>query len=172
MGTQAGRELSLLQNPSTAAAALSQLPGFQFQQQTGMWGVNNAATAGSGLGGNVLTAASNYNQGLAQNTWLPYMQSLQQTFGTGAGAAGGQASALSTGGTSIGQLYRPRWIDGWHLYGGAGPDGWRALYRGRCEYRAIAGRRGGQYRTNAGRGRAGDRWRGDGGDVGVYRMPQ
>ena len=85
-----------------------------------MWGVNNAATAGSGLGGNVLTAASNYNQGLAQNTWLPYMQSLQATFGTGAGAAGQQATALSTGGTAIGQLYGQGGLTAGTLFGGAG----------------------------------------------------
>ena len=135
-----------------------------------MWGVNNAATAGSGLGGNVLTAASNYNQGLAQNTWLPYMQSLQSTFGTGAGAAGQQATALSSGGTAIGQLFGQGGLTAGTLFGGAGQTAGQ-LYTGAGGNIAnLLSGAGGQYRADAGRGSTGNGWRGDGSDIGIVQF--
>jgi len=67
-GEMAGNTLSQLLNPGTAMKTLQQLPGYQFALNTGESAINNAATT-SGLGGNVITAANNFAQGTAQNTW-------------------------------------------------------------------------------------------------------
>jgi hypothetical protein len=108
LASTAGSTLSNLLNPSTAASTLTQLPGYQFSLNSGLWGVNNAATT-SGLGGNVLTAANNYAQGTAQGTWGSLVSGLQNLFGTSTGAAQSlastQAGALSSGGLSLASLF-------------------------------------------------------------------
>jgi hypothetical protein len=98
---------------------LQNLPGFQFAQNWGMRGINNAATT-SGLGGNVLTAGANYSSGLAQSTWQNIVNALQGTVNTGASAASGAAGALSAGGLSLGGLFGSAGQGLGSLYGGAG----------------------------------------------------
>lgn len=91
--------LTSLLTPGTATQTLQQLPGYQFSLNTGMWGINNAATT-SGLGGNVLTAANNYAQGTAQGTYSTLLNNLLSLFGSGAsaaGSAGNQISQLTAG---------------------------------------------------------------------------
>jgi hypothetical protein len=76
-------------------ALLSQTPGFQFAQQYGNMAATNALAA-RGLGasaGPVATALSQYNQGLAQNTWGSVVNALQGYANLGAGAAGNLANA-------------------------------------------------------------------------------
>lgn len=76
-------------------ALLSQTPGFQFAQQYGNIAATNALAA-RGLGasaGPVATALSQYNQGLAQNTWQTTINALQGYANMGSGAAGSLASA-------------------------------------------------------------------------------
>ena len=97
--------LESLLNPGTASKTLSTLPGYQFSLDTGEWGINNAATAGSGLGGNVLTAANNFAQGTAQGTYgalfnaLPIAGRHRNQRGTSG------AGALSSGGLSLSSLF-------------------------------------------------------------------
>jgi hypothetical protein len=106
-GQTAGNTLSSLLNPGTAMQTLQSLPGFQFSLNTGLGAINNAATT-SGLGGNVLTAANNYAQGTAQNTYGQLTSSLQNLFGTGANAAStagvGLSSLFGGAGSSIANL--------------------------------------------------------------------
>jgi hypothetical protein len=96
--------LESLLNPGTASQTLQTLPGYQFSLDTGEWGINNAATA-TGLGGNVLTAANNYAQGTAQNTYGGLLSALQSLVGTGSGAASSAAGSLASGGLSLGNLF-------------------------------------------------------------------
>ncbi len=95
---------SLITPGSNMTDVLSQIPGFKFAQDWGMRGINNAATT-SGLGGNVLKAGADYSSGLAQNTWQSIVQALQGVTSTGAGAAGQQTGALSTGGLGLSSLF-------------------------------------------------------------------
>lgn len=97
--------LESLLNPGTASKTLSTLPGYQFSLDTGEWGINNAATAGSGLGGNVLTAANNFAQGTAQSTYGGLLQALQSLVGTGTSAASSGAGASASGGLSLSNLF-------------------------------------------------------------------
>ncbi|WP_213773428.1 hypothetical protein [Bradyrhizobium sp. dw_78] len=81
-------------------ALLSQTPGFQFSQQYGNIAATNALAA-HGLGasaGPVATALSQYNQGLAQNTWGATVNALQGFAGLGGNAANAMAgNALASG---------------------------------------------------------------------------
>ena len=90
---------SLITPGPNQTQTLQQTPGFQFLSDWGNRGVVNNASAVGGFGGNVGTALSQYNQGLAlNNAWLPTVNALQSLVSTGAGAAGniGQ-QAVGTG---------------------------------------------------------------------------
>jgi hypothetical protein len=81
-------------------ALLAQTPGFQFASQYGTMAAKNALSA-QGLGasaGPVATAVSQYNNGLAQNTWGSVVGALQNAAGLGGNAAGALASgAIASG---------------------------------------------------------------------------
>jgi hypothetical protein len=85
-----------------ATAQLNNIPGFQFLQNWGLQGVQNASTT-RGLGGNVFPAASSFATANAQqtalNTLINPLLSLTQT---GAGAAQGGASAIGQSQVGIG----------------------------------------------------------------------
>jgi hypothetical protein len=107
-------------------AALEQTPGFQFASQYGTMATENAQAAqgAGGPGGNLSTAISNYNNGLAGTQWQNIVNALTNTLnsgtsnnlnvfstganpllgliGTGANAAGGLATAATQTGQGIG----------------------------------------------------------------------
>lgn len=69
-------------------ALLSQTPGFQFASQYGTMAATNALAPKSGASAGPLAAAiSQYNNGLAQNTWQNTVNALQNYAGIGANAA-------------------------------------------------------------------------------------
>jgi hypothetical protein len=102
--------LPTLQNLITPGASqtstLSQTPGFQFASQYGTMAATNALAAKSGASAGPLAAAiSQYNNGLAQNTWQNTVNDLQGFANTGAGAAGSLASgAIASGNAQAGTL--------------------------------------------------------------------
>ncbi len=82
------------------AAALTSSPGYQFQLQQGLSGVQNAASASGGnMSGNTLKAITQYGQGLADTTWQQYLGNLTGLVGTGQNAANatGQFGANAAG---------------------------------------------------------------------------
>lgn len=84
-------------------ALLSQTPGFQFAQQYGTMAATNALAAKSGASAGPLAAAiSQYNTGLAQNTWQSTVQALQGYAGIGANAAGTLGTAALGAGVNEG----------------------------------------------------------------------
>jgi len=124
-GKQAlGKEMTLLGlGKGGNAAALKQLrstPGFQFAEQQGDQATINAATAtGMNLSGNTLEALSQYNQGLATNTFQNEVGDLSSVVSEGFAAANaGSQAQLSTGsnisnidtgqGTTLADLYAQR----------------------------------------------------------------
>lgn len=77
-------------------ALLSQTPGFQFASQYGTMAATNALAAKTGASAGPLAAAiSQFNNGLAQNTWQSTVNALQGYAGLGANAAGGIASSAN-----------------------------------------------------------------------------
>jgi len=85
-------------------AVLSQTPGFQFASQYGTMAARNALSS-QGLGasaGPLATAISQYNSGLAQNTWQSVVQALQGYANLGGGAAGALGTAALNGGIAAG----------------------------------------------------------------------
>ena len=79
-------------------ALLSQTPGFQFASQYGTMAATNALAAKTGPSAGPLAAAiSQYNNGLAQNTWQTTVGGLQGLANTGAGAAGTLGTAALGG---------------------------------------------------------------------------
>jgi hypothetical protein len=97
---------SLLTPGASQTAALSQLPGFQFQSQYGTMATTNALAA-RGLGGSTGPLAegiSNYNQGLAGTSFQSLVQQLQAYAGMGTSAAGSLASAAGQAGSNVGNL--------------------------------------------------------------------
>ena len=95
--------LSLITPGPNQTSTLNQTPGFQFAQDWGLKGINNAATT-SGLGGNVLTAADQFATGTAENTFSTIAQLLQGVTSTGAGAAGSALSGSVTTGGNLASL--------------------------------------------------------------------
>lgn len=90
----------LLTPGSNQNALLAQTPGFQFASQYGTMAATNALAARGGAagGGNLAAAISQYNNGLAQNTWQSTVNALQGYANTGANAAGNLAGgAISSG---------------------------------------------------------------------------
>lgn len=85
-----------------ATATLNNIPGFQFLQNWGLQGVQNAATT-RGLGGNVFPAASSFATANAQQSALnPILGGLQSVLSTGAGAAQGGANSIGSAQVGIG----------------------------------------------------------------------
>lgn len=84
-------------------ALLSQTPGFQFASQYGTMAATNALAARTGPSAGPLAAAiSQYNNGLAQNTWQTTVNALQGYAGLGAGAAGTLGTAALGGAVNEG----------------------------------------------------------------------
>lgn len=87
-------------------ALLAQTPGFQFASQYGTKAAQNALAArGQGASaGPLATAISQYNNGLAQNTWQSTVGALQNYAGLGGNAAGNLAGIFgSAGNAALGQ---------------------------------------------------------------------
>lgn len=97
---------SLLTPGASQTNVLSQTPGFQFNSQYGTLAATNALAAKSGpSAGPLATAISQYNQGLAGNTWSSVVNALQGYANTGANAAGNLAGgAISSGNAQAGTL--------------------------------------------------------------------
>lgn len=97
-GTGALGNLLGLNGPTGSQSALTQLqttPGYQFTKGQGEGAINAAAAAGGTLNsGNQLTALSNYDTGLAQNTYQGAVSNLSPYLGLGLGAASGSAGVL------------------------------------------------------------------------------
>lgn len=82
-------------------ALLAQTPGFQFASQYGTMAATNALAAKSGASAGPLAAAiSQYNNGLAQNTWQSTVNALQGYAGLGANAAGTSANIFGNAGNA------------------------------------------------------------------------
>jgi hypothetical protein len=85
------------------SALLAQTPGFQFAQQYGTMAATNALAAKSGpSAGPLATAISQYNNGLAQNTWQNTVNALQNYAGVGANAASTLGTAALGAGVNEG----------------------------------------------------------------------
>lgn len=96
--------LKLLTPGADVSQVLSQMPGYQFAQQWGNWGATSAGTT-RGLGGNVLTAAEQYAEGLANNTYGTTIGGLQNLVNTGSGAANAlSGNAVTTGANVAGSI--------------------------------------------------------------------
>lgn len=117
--------LALVTPGASQTSTLAQTPGFQFLSQYGTMATENAQAAmgAGGPGGNMATAISNYNQGLAgtqystivnalqnalstgtsnlTNTYSTGANALQNLVNTGANAAAGLSSAATTAGQGI-----------------------------------------------------------------------
>lgn len=91
---------SLITPGANQNAVLSQTPGFQFASQYGTKAATNALAArGQGASaGPLATAISQYNNGLAQNTWQNTVGALQNFAGLGSNSA----NALATGAINSG----------------------------------------------------------------------
>lgn len=100
-GGQAAGTLTNLLTPGNSAAALSQMPGFQFQSQYGTMAAANALSAKSGASaGPLATAISQYNNGLAGTQYFNTVGALQNLTNTGAGAAGNLGSIYGSAGNA------------------------------------------------------------------------
>jgi hypothetical protein len=86
--------------------ALQQTPGYQFTQQQGNQAtVNQASSMGLGLSGNTLEGLSQYNTGLADNTYQNAVGNAQNAVTIGQNAAAGTgAGVLQTGAGVAGAL--------------------------------------------------------------------
>jgi len=106
--------LALTTPGSNQTATLEKTPGFQFLSQYGTMATENAQAAqgAGGPGGNLATAISNYNQGLAGTQYSTIVNSLLGAYGAGTGAlqnlanmganaAGGLASNATAAGQGI-----------------------------------------------------------------------
>lgn len=95
--------LRLTMPGSNQTEALTQTPGYQFAEDRGLRGVNNALAA-RGLGGSagaVAKGAADYTTGLASGTWQNVVNALQNLFSSG-GAA--KQNLVNTGAGSAGTL--------------------------------------------------------------------
>jgi hypothetical protein len=82
--------------------ALAQTPGYQFTQQQGTQNTLNAASAqGLALSGNTLQGLSQFNAGLADQTYQQAVGNLQNTVNTGQAAAAGQAVNVGNAANNI-----------------------------------------------------------------------
>jgi hypothetical protein len=95
-----------LLTPGSSAASLAQMPGFQFNSQYGNLQATNAlAAAGKASGGSLATAISQYNQGLAGNTWQNTVNALQGFANMGEGAAGAFGNVAVGAGNGMASTY-------------------------------------------------------------------
>jgi hypothetical protein len=103
----AGTTLQSLLTPGPQQTeALMDLPGVRFMLGAGSQAINNAATAGSGLGGNELLALQNFGQqSVAQPAWQTELSGLQNMYGTGATTMSNLAQLLQGIGTNVGGVY-------------------------------------------------------------------
>lgn len=87
------------------SALLEQTPGFQFASQYGTKAATNALAAkGQGMSsGPLATAISQFNNGLAQNTWQNTVNNLQSFANLGGNAAGNLAGGAISSGNSQAQ---------------------------------------------------------------------
>jgi hypothetical protein len=96
----------------SALTNLQTTPGYQFQLGQGDNAINAAAAAGGTLNsGNQATALSNYNQGLAGNTYqsavsnlAPFLGLSENSASGAAGVLGGETSALTGNNNTLAQL--------------------------------------------------------------------
>jgi predicted ribonuclease toxin of YeeF-YezG toxin-antitoxin module len=83
-------------------AALQQTPGYQFALQQGETGIENAASATGGVGGNTLAALDQFNTGLASQTYQQNVADIGGAVASGQAAAAGQAQNVGTAAGNIG----------------------------------------------------------------------
>ena len=82
--------------------ALQQTPGYQFTQQQGNQAtVNQASAMGLGLSGNTLQGLSDFNAGLADQTYQQAVNNDQNAVSIGQNAAAGTGSAIAGGANNI-----------------------------------------------------------------------
>lgn len=95
--------LKLVMPGANMSETLAQTPGYQFTEDRGLRGVNNALAARglAGSGGAVAKGAGDYVTGLANNTWQSVVDKLLQTF---AGGAGSLQGLVNTGANAGGNL--------------------------------------------------------------------
>lgn len=105
LGQGAVGQLQALTTPGTSLSTLQQMPGFQFAQQQGTTATENAASAmGLGLSGNTLQGLSQFNQGLAQNTFQQQYQDVMGQVQLGQAAAAGQAANIGQAASNVGNI--------------------------------------------------------------------
>lgn len=105
-GTSVLPTLQDLLTPGKSADALSLMPGFNFASQYGTKSATNAlAASGRASGGPLATAVSQFNNGLAQDTWSKTVNALLGLTGQGASAGSALAgNALNSGNSQAGSL--------------------------------------------------------------------
>jgi hypothetical protein len=82
--------------------ALQQTPGYQFTQQQGTQAtVNQASAMGLGLSGNTLEGISQFNTGLADQTYQNAVANAEGAVSIGQNAAAGTGSAIQSGANNI-----------------------------------------------------------------------
>lgn len=90
------------QTTAAAQQALAQTPGYQFTQQQGTQNTLNAASAqGMSLSGNTLQGLSQFNAGLADQTYQQAVGNLENVTNTGQAAAAGQAANIGNAASNI-----------------------------------------------------------------------
>lgn len=86
-------------------AKLEATPGYQFQMQQGLLGIDRAAAAkGNLLSGNTLISANNYAQGQALSYFNSHMDNLNKIAALGQNASSNIATLQSGQGTAVGGL--------------------------------------------------------------------
>ena len=92
---------SLITPGADQSATLAQTPGFQFASQYGTKAATNALSARSGASaGPLATAVSQFNNGLASNTWEKTINALMGYSQMGAGAGGALAGIAGNAGNA------------------------------------------------------------------------
>jgi hypothetical protein len=114
IGTGTGGNMGAIQqyqnllglNPKVSPlAALEKTPGYQFALQQGDQAtVNQASAMGLGLSGNTLEGLSQFNQGLAQNTYQNAVGNAGNAVQIGQAAAAGQAANIGQAATNLGNI--------------------------------------------------------------------
>lgn len=94
--------LGLKGGGASAMNALKNTPGYQFALKQGDTGTINAATAtGMNLSGNTLQGLSQFNQGLASQTFNTEVGNLSSMAGMGLNAAGGASNDIMASGGAV-----------------------------------------------------------------------
>jgi hypothetical protein len=89
-------------NAASVQQALAQTPGYQFTQQQGTQNTLNAASAqGLSLSGNTLEGLSQFNAGLADQTYQQAVGNAENVTGLGQAAAAGQAANIGNAASNI-----------------------------------------------------------------------